>query len=350
MQRYLPSFLAAIILLSGFTSNSLAANDPLFQLDEPLALVLELPLRDLLRQAQKKPTVPGVLRYTDIDGTNVVLDVAVSTRGNSRLEHCSFPPLSINLKRKQLTSTLFNGQNKLKLVTHCRNSASYRRYLRQEYTVYRLYNLVSAFSFRVRMLEVTYRDSSGQRRDEVQPAFFIESDEQVADRLNMTTVEANVVNVSQLDTDELSIFTLFQFMIGNTDWSVRKGPGTEDCCHNSKVVAPPESRDGWVVLPYDFDQSGIINTRYAMPSELFRIKSVRQRLYRGFCSGNSNLDSTIARFNDSRAAIESYFGSEPDGSSPNKRALKYLQSFYQIINDPKKRQKQVLDACQRTSN
>ncbi len=342
--------LLAIVLLSGFTSSALAADEPLVQLDEPLALVLELPLGDLLRQARKKPTVPGVLRYTDDDGSNVVLDVAVSTRGHSRLEQCSFPPLRINLKRKQVPSTLFYEQNKLKLVTHCRDSARYQRYLRQEYIVYRLYNLVSAFSFRVRMLEVTYRDSSGRRRDEVQPAFFIESDEQVAKRLNMTTVEANVVKVSQLNTEELSIFTLFQFMIGNTDWSVRKGPGTEGCCHNGKVVAPPDSRSGWVVLPYDFDQSGIIDAHYAMPSDLLPIKSVRQRLYRGYCSGNSSLDSTIARFNDSRAAIESYFGSEPDGSSPSKWALKYLRDFYEIVNDPKKRQEQIIDACQRTSN
>ncbi len=342
--------LVAVVVLSGFTSIALAADDPLVQLDQPLALVLELPLSDLLRQARKKPTVPGVLRYTDVDGSNVVLDVAVSTRGHSRLEQCSFPPLSINLKRKQVPSTLFDEQNKLKLVTHCRNSATYRRYLKQEYIVYRLYNLLSAHSFRVRMLEVTYRDSSGRRRDEVQPAFFIESDEQVAERLNMTTVDTNVVKVSQIDASELSIFALFQFMIGNTDWSVRKGLGTEGCCHNGKVVAPPDSRDGWVVLPYDFDQSGIIDTHYAVPSDLLPIKSVRRRLYRGYCSGNDQLDATIAWFNDSRAAIESFYGSGPDGSPPNKSALRYLRDFYEIVNDPKKRQKQIVDACQRTTN
>ena len=139
-------------------------------------------------------------------------------------------------------------------------------------------------------------------------------------------------------------------MIGNTDWSVRKGPGTEECCHNGKVVAPPDSRDGWVVLPYDFDQSGIINARYAVPSDKLPIKSVRQRLYRGFCSSNSNLDSTITRFNDSRTAIENFYGGGSDGSSPNKAALRYLRDFYEIINDPKKRQKKIVDACQNTTN
>jgi hypothetical protein len=195
------------------------------------------------------------------------------------------------------------------------------------------------------MLELTYRDSSGRRRDQVQSAFFIESDKEVAERLDMRTINSNVIQTSQLDAGQLSIFSVFQFMIGNTDWSVRKGPGTEGCCHNGKVIAPPDSDDGWVVLPYDFDQAGLINTRYSAPSDILPIKSVRQRLYRGFCRGNDQLDATIASFNDNRAAIEDLFR-DGDGSSENKSALKYLQGFYDVVNDPKKRQKKIVNACQ----
>lgn len=342
--------LIAVILLSATTSGSVAAVNPLFQSDEKLALVLEFPLRDLLRQAKEKATIPGVLRYSEIDGSKVVLDVAVSTRGNSRLEQCRYPPLSINLKRKQVATTIFAGQNKLKLVTLCRDTASYRRYLRQEYTIYRIYNLLSEYSFRARMLEVSYRESSGRQPKEALPAFFIESDKEVAERVEMALVKSDVVVVSQLDTGQLNILTLFQFMIGNTDWSVRRGPATEGCCHNGKVVSPPDAHNGWVVLPYDFDQSGLINTSYAMPSELLPIRSVRQRLYRGFCGGNAQLDSTIAMFNDSRSAIEDLFSNGPDASSNNKAALKYLRGFYEIVNDSKKRQKQIIDRCQRTRN
>jgi hypothetical protein len=342
--------LLAVILLSGLTSASFAAETLLFQSDEPLELVLEIPSRNSLSTARDNATVPGTLQYTRNDGSDVVLDVAVSTRGNSRLELCSWPPLEINLKRKQVKSTIFATQNKLKIVTLCRRSALYRRYLNREYTIYKLYNLLTEYSFRVRMLEVTYRDSNGKQIGEVKPAFFIESDRQVAERQEMIKVEAEVINISQLDANELSILTLFQFMIGNTDWSVRKGPGTARCCHNGKIIAPPDSSNGWVVLPYDFDQSGIINAKYAVPSDSLRIRSVRQRLYRGFCSSNSYLDATIALFNDNRTAIENFFGGEHDGSRSNKSALNYLRDFYEIINDPKKRQKKIVDACQRTKS
>lgn len=342
--------LISVILFSAALSASSATAGPLFESDQPLALILEFPLRDLLRQKKDKATVPGVLRYTDINGNDIALDVGVSTRGNSRLEQCRYPPLSINLKKRQVASTLFAGQNKLKLVTLCRDTSTFRRYLQQEYLVYRIYNLLSDYSFRARMLRVTFREPTGRQPKDAVPAFFIESDREVARRVEMTFIKAAEVYISQLDSAQLSILTLFQFMIGNTDWSVRKGPTGESCCHNGKVIGPADSHDGWVVLPYDFDQSGMINTSYATPSDALPIKSVRQRLYRGFCSGNAYLDSTIAMFNKQRSAIEDLFEHENLVSSGNNSALKYLRGFYEIVNDPKKRQKQIIDRCRHTRN
>lgn len=337
--------LLAFVLVSSCLCGAATAAQPLFESDEPLSIVLELPLRELLRHAQKKPSVPGILRYRDSGGTEVVLDVEVTSRGKFRLEECSMPPLSINFRKKQVESTLFSGQKKLKLVTQCRGSGVYRRYLEQEFAIYKIYNLLTDYSFRARMLEMTYRDASG-RADKVQPAFFIESVKAVAKRQGMKTIEADVVNIAQLEPVQLSILTLFQFMIGNTDWSARKGPSTESCCHNGKVLAPPDSDVGWVVLPYDFDQAGLINTRYSAPSDLLPIKSVRHRLYRGFCATNSQLESTVAVFNNKRAAFEGILADEPAKAADNKKALRYIQSFYEIVNDPKKRQKKIIDACQ----
>lgn len=342
-----PKFIPLPLIMSSFCLiSSVAASQPLFESDEPLSLVLEIPLTDLLRRASTKPIVTGVLGYKENDGTDMLLDVDVSTRGKSRLEQCSFPPLSIRLKRQQADATIFSGENKLKLVTQCGSRNVYRRYLNQEYAIYKIYNRLSDHSFRVRMLEVSYRDSTGRRKDKVQPAFFIESSKAAAERLGMTAIDTDVIKVPQLEPVELSTFTLFQFMIGNTDWSVRKGPGEDGCCHNGKAIAPADSADGWVVLPYDFDQAGLINTHYSAPSDILPIKSVRQRLYRGFCSNNDHLGSTIALFNDNRAAIEALIGNGPDGPSRNKSALKFVRSFFEIINDSKKRQKKIIDACQ----
>lgn len=344
MLKIRPVLLAAIVS-TGFVSSSFAAPTALFQSDMPLVVILEIPLMQLLRQKKTDPPVEGVLRYTNAEGRGVALDITVSVRGNNRLEQCRYPPLRVNLKRKQVTATLFAGQNKLKLVPQCGKGSTYRRYLSQEFKIYRAYNLLTEYSFRVRQLEVTLRDSNGSHKDVIQQAFFIESEGNAAARLNMRTVDVATVNPSQFDSRQLGIFALFQFMIGNTDWSVRKGPGSDDCCHNSKVFAPSDAIDGWVVLPYDFDQSGIINTSYAMPSDALPIRNVRQRLYRGFCRSNGELDSTIATFDDNRTAIEDLFGNEPKKSRASKSALNYLEDFYEIINDPKLRKKKIIAVC-----
>ena len=348
--RRIDNSIRSVVVVGLLTSCTFSFASPLFESDETLAVVLELPVKDLLRQAKKKPTFEGKLHYNDADKGQVVLDISVTTRGKSRLEQCRYPPLSVNFKKRQTASTVFAGQNKLKLVTPCRDSGAATRYLSQEYTIYKAYNQLTDYSFRARMLEVTFRDTGGKRKDEVHEAFFIEPLKGVAARLGMRNVSTRSVGVSQLDPEQLSIMTLFHFMIGNTDWSARKGPANEDCCHNGKVIRPPDAANGWVVLPYDFDQSGIINTDYAVPSKRLRLRSVRQRLYRGYCRNNSQLDATIALFNDKRIAIEELFGNATARAGTNKSAVKYLDSFFDIINDPDMRYKKIIDACQNTSD
>ncbi len=224
-------------ITAGMEANSRAEDYLLFDSEETLDIVLEVPMRTLLRRAKKKPVVEGQLRYVDANGNEVAIDIKLTTRGRSRLAHCTFPPLSITANAEQAGSTLFAGQRKLKIGTHCRNGSTYLRYLHQEIGIYRTYNLLSEHSFRVRMLNVTYRDIERKRRDEVKVAFFIESDDEVAKRLGMRKIKTKIIEPYQFDTAQTNIFELFQYMIANTDWAIRKGPRSENCCHNGKVIA-----------------------------------------------------------------------------------------------------------------
>ncbi len=302
-------------------------------------------MRTLLRSAKKNPVLNGHLSYFDSDGKNVTIGFTITTRGKSRLEQCSFPPLAITLIKSQTPSTLFAGQRKLKIVTHCRKGSKYRHYFHQEYGIYRAYNLLSDYSFRVRMVNVTFRDSEQKRRDEVGPAFFIESDREVAERLNMTTIKTKAILPKQFDVVETSKYELFQYMIANTDWAILKGPGTENCCHNGKVIGHPGTEHDWIVLPYDFDQSGIINTEYALPSLSFGIRNVRQRLYRGRCRHNEQLVETIALFNEKRSELEAALVPPELSDKRQKTALKYLDVFFETINESEKLNKKLIGVC-----
>jgi len=134
-------------------------------------------------------------------------------------------------------------------------------------------------------------------------------------------------------------------MIANTDWSMLRGPEGEGCCHNGKVLTEPGAHSGWIIVPYDFDQAGLINTAYAEPSDMLPIRSVRQRLYRGRCSNLGELDNTIALFNEKRAEIEAALTPAGLDDRIRKSQEKYLAAFYETINDPRKRQRSIVSKC-----
>ena len=334
-----------IALLVFATATAGAADHPLFASSETLHLTLDFPVRTLLKERRDKPVLDGVMRFTDENGEEVTIEMSMTTRGKSRLDHCQFPPLKVNLKRKQTIDTVFHGQNKLKIVTHCRRGGTYLRYLHQEYGIYRAFNVISDYSYRVRLLRITYRDTEDDLEETVADAFFIESHSEAAIRHGRERLRVGEVKPRQLNEEQAARYTLFQYLIANTDWSMLKGPGEEGCCHNGKVIVERGTDDDWIVLPYDFDQAGLIYTKYSMPADGLGLRNVRQRLYRGRCLHNDQLEDTVALFNDKRAEIEQAIIPEGLNKSSARRSLKYIDDFYEILNTPKQYQRRILDAC-----
>lgn len=341
-----------LVFLLGVSASS-AQEDvlvrPLFADDSPLELTIEGPFRLLSRDGRERPERPGLVRYRDAQGQEVVLDVEIRIRGRSRLELCSSPPLRLNFRRSQVSGTVFAGQNHLKLVTQCKKQDSYRDYLAQEYQIYRAFNALTDRSFRVRRVSVEYLDTEARRPTSfTEPAFLIEEDWEVAERNDMQALEVESFGISDLDPRHTALLGVFQFMIGNTDWSSIRAVEGEDCCHNGKVIGAPDM--GAIVIPYDFDQSGVINIPYAQPNPALRIQSVRQRLYRGLCAMNDELEWVIQRLNEQRAEVEGAFDSERVSKRRRNSALVYLRDSYEIINDPEQRNEEIVEACRGQAN
>ena len=316
---------------------------PLFQSDSPLELTIEGPLRRLARNADDRTELAGIVRYRDSSG-EVALDAEIRIRGKSRLEICDFPPLRVDFERGQLDGTVFAGQNHLKLVTLCKPRDAYREYLAQEYQIYRAYSGLTDYSFRVRWASVTYVDTERRRGEPfTEPAFLIEEDWEVAERHGLAALDVPAVGLAELEARSGALLSLFQFMIGNTDWSAIAAAPEESCCHNGKPIG--SAGRGVIVLPYDFDHAGLIDAEYAQPRGHLRIRSVRQRLYRGYCATNGELDWAVQRFNERRQAIESAFHSERIGERTRSRTLAYIADFYEIVNDSEQRQSAIVEMC-----
>jgi hypothetical protein len=322
---------------------------PLFQTQNVLAIVVEAPFNTIFRDRGDESTYrDGLLRYDGADGSPVTLDVQVRTRGRFRLQRrtCNFPPLQLNFKKSQVENTLFHGQDKLKLVTHCQDrSDRYEQFALQEYLIYRTYSLFTDLSFRVRLLRMTYVDSEDDRDPITKYAFFIEAEDAMAARNGWEVLTVRQVLPDQMDQEQLILFELFQFFMGNTDWDpFHTEGGREYCCHNTVLVGTMAGP----VLPvaYDFDWSGVIAAPYAKPAQVLGIRSVRQRRYWGVCRPEEDVAAVFPRFNEQREAIYALHRGQ-EGLDPKRLEdmLEYYDDFYEIINDARKADREIFRRC-----
>jgi len=339
---------AAIVLFLPIFSAAATGNDapdPLFASNEIIDIEIEAPFDLLTGDRPNKEEVAGKFRYTAEDGSLVEFDVGVRTRGRLRRskEVCRFPPLRLNFKKSEVKGSLFDKQDRLKVVTHCRDDARYEQAILSEYLAYRIFNLLTDTSFRVRLLRATYKYND--KDEQIQRyAILIEHKDRIEKRLDAKTTEIQKTQINNLRRPDLNLASVFHFLIGNTDFSpVAAAPG-EVCCHNQIMFTREGEPD--YTIPYDFDQSGLVNAPHARPNERFDLRTVRDRLYRGRCSNNGYLPSTLQHFNDKRSDIEALIKDQRGLTKrKGKVMLSYINEFYDTINNPRRLNKRIIKKC-----
>jgi len=344
MQRFL--IVAALILLA-VTANAQVSEkpDPLFQSNDPLRVYLSGPFTTIIKERSKEDYLPGVITYPDDDGASVSLDLEIRTRGHNRHQNCDYPPVLLNFKKKQIGGTVFDGQNKLKLVIPCRYSERYEQTILREYLTYRILNTLTDMSFRVRLLRVSFDNTQKDKEPVVRYAFLIEHKKRLAERYGMKDLKIERTSVGDIVPDRLNLSSVFAYLIGNTDFSPIAGPPGSSCCHNY-VLFRQEETGPIFAIPYDFDQSGFVSAPYAAPAPAFKIKSVRSRLYRGRCVNNEYLPGSLQRFNDRRRSIYVLINDQEGLTERTRKSLiDYVDAFYKIINSPADVQRKIVDKC-----
>jgi len=326
-----------------------ARPDKLFSSDDTLTVTLSGPWHEIQREKDVQTPYPGKLEFRNGQGERVSLDVTVERRGITRQRVCDFPPIRLRFDKKEVKGTIFHGQDSLKLVTHCENAKKYEQYYVLEMLAYRMYNLITDFSFRVRPLNVTYVDSGNGEKDEDRFGFLIEDDSDVAKRHDLKKIHISSVHLSQLQPRETSEMSLFQYMISNVDWSALQGPD-DSCCHNTKLIGPEPLHRGDKVypIPYDFDASGLVDAHYAAPAAGLPVDTVTKRLYRGYCVFNDELEATREVYLAQENAIFALIDNEDRLYSKTKaRSTKYLGKFFKIIKSPRYFEKYIIKKCRK---
>jgi len=318
----------------------------LFSANEPIRVALRGPIRAIVGAAQSSVT-PRPARLSLLSPAVEDHAVQLAARGLTRRkrEACEFPPLRVQFVGKPPATSLFERQGRLKLVTHCRRSPAFQQHVLLELAAYRLYNVMTERSLRVRVANVDYADEDG-RPIISRIGFFIEDSDDAAGRNGMKQLEIRQrFSPARLNARDAARVALFQYMIGNLDWSMRAGPEGANCCHNVELIAPSPA-SAIVPVPYDFDSSGLVNAPYAAPPEIVRVASVRDRRYRGHCMHNGDALAAAADFRARRGALLGVLGAIGGLEEGRRRgAAAYLEDFFRDIADDQTVTNRLLRTC-----
>ncbi len=208
-----------------------------------------------------------------------------------------------------------------------------------------MYNRVTEKSYRVQGLDLSYARDADDGKPIERFGFLIEDPDDVAKRNDVEKLSINDIKPSRLDPQETSRFMLFQFLIANLDWSALGGP-KDACCHNARLIGTGPEADMLVAIPYDLDSSGFVNAHYAAPPDGLKVRSVTQRLYRGFCAHNGNVEPTLEEFRTLQPDFNALLENEARLDKGNrKRSLKFIGQFYEDLETPKDIQRKLIDNC-----
>ena len=340
----------ALVALALATSTSAAVPEPakpLFSSDEIIHITIRGPVDTIAKaNEESQATYPGTLT---VAGTSEALPIQLAQRGITRRKGdvCQFPPLRVVFSQPPAANSLFAGQRKLKLVTHCRASEGFQQYVLMEYATYKLYNQLTPLSFRARLARIDYIDAAG-RPITSRIGFFIEEIDDVARRNGMREAKVGArIPVPRLSPTDSGRVGVFEYMIGNLDWAMQAGPPGDNCCHNSPLIGESGGSSPLLVpVPYDWDFSGLVDTPYATAPDSIKVPSVRQRRYRGFCRFSVEARAAIADARARQTTLLATFASVP-GMDPRtvKKATAYLGGFFADIATDASAEAKLIKTC-----
>ncbi|MGH7519466.1 MAG: hypothetical protein ACREOC_18695 [Gemmatimonadales bacterium] len=315
----------------------------LFRDEAPLSVTIAADFREIFRDrdTMKVRRDSATITFPGETGP-VTLPVQLSTRGHFRLRSstCESPPIRVFFDKESVKKTLFGGDASLKLVTHCGKAERYEQNLLLEHGIYRAYNRLTELSHRSRLARVTYADTKDPARTVTRYGFFLEDDDDMARRNGGQVLRIVGGGLDEMDPAQLDLVTVFQYLIGNTDWSVIM-------IHNIRLVQV-EGHPSFLPVAYDFDWSGVVNATYARPDARLGTKTVRERVYRGACRPMEELKPALARVMERRDSIRDAFASIPDLEPKRlEDVLRYLDEGFRMIDRPEEFKHEQDRACSR---
>jgi len=267
--------------------------DQLFLLSEDvLEFSLTTDLQNLIVNKATNEYQKAFIEINDKSGNTISHKLKVKPRGKYRRRICDFPPLKLNFSKSELIQKGLNPEfDKLKLVTHCTdNEADAKDNVLREYLTYQIYNKLTDNSFRTKLVKIKYVDLHNSSETIVRYGFLIEDTDEMAMRLNGEICDCHGIKSEMIARTPYNLSAMFQYMIGNEDWN-------SEMLRNVKAVKLFTGGTGNnIIVPYDFDFSGIVDAPYAIPDPDLRHYSVKQRHFFGEFADQNELEAMSNHF------------------------------------------------------
>ena len=269
-------------------------------------------------------SIVGSVSISTNSGPSFELQTTFELGGKTRRKICRYPPVKFNYKKQELAQYNFiEDCDRAKIVVQCNTTGSMEQSIIMEKTIYDLYQVVSDYGRSAKIVQI----ADTKKKDLI--GFLLEEDEDFEQRTKTEVIKNKTVATTILDRSEYIKMCLFQYMISNADWSARKG-------HNTDLYRRLTD-DALIVVPYDFDYSGIINNNYAVAPENLPINTVTQRYFMDKNVTEGELMTGVAFFIEKEQSIFDVITSSAHLSNGSKKRMtKFIEGFYKTIKDEKK--------------
>ena len=302
-----------------------------FESNDLLKATLKYDITSFIKNKVKGEYLDAELQVFYDENNPVVKNIRIKARGNFRRGQCTFPPLFLNFKTDRPENPMYDDVKKVKIVTHCSASKESEANVLREFLAYKLYNIITDRSFRVRLLDISYIDTGKKQKNYKAYGFSIEPAEIVAKRNNCVLVESPAITGRNLVNEDADRAAMFQYLISNTDWRIKSG-------HNTKFMKSlTDVTDKVITLPYDFDFSGFVGASYTFPQAWSHTESIYDRDYLGYCRDNDQeyqkiIELYLSKEKEVMQAIADFkYLSEKD----KKEVEKFTAGFFEEIKDSK---------------
>ena len=270
----------------------------LFEDDKPLEITLRFDMTTYFKIKPKTDYLNAVITIHISKTDSINANIRLKTRGEFRYRECDYAPIDLNFKKAKFGYSDLDKISKIKLVPQCKLSTENENYIIREYLIYKLYNVLTDTSFRVRLLTINYIDSERKRKPIRQSGFFIEPLEMLTARTNTVLINSQTLTQKNIFPKEIDRVAIFNYMIGNYDWGVPKQ-------HNVKIIKPliVDTLQLALAVPYDFDWTGLVNADYAIPAENVGTQSIRERIFLGICRSREVYQKDLEIFLEKKEAF-----------------------------------------------